>query len=80
MGSNLSCFNGLRVYENQILKGSNIAWKARGKVMVSPAIFSLIKDADKELLGLIVKKLKIIDLDDWRITKENARRRGLRIF
>lgn len=62
---NLSHFNGLQVYECEHLEGFNIACRARGKTLVSPAIFSLIKDADEQQLELIVKNLKVLDLDEY---------------
>ncbi len=54
---------GMIVRKSDFLIGSNVAYKQNGSIIVSPAIASLIKDANEHELQLIIKNLAIIDFD-----------------
>ena len=56
---------GMIVKQSDMLKGSNIAYKKDGQIIVSPAVAILIKEADYKQLELIVKNLSVIDLDNY---------------
>lgn len=51
------------VRESHLLKGSNLAYKENGIIVVSPSIASRIKKANKKELQIIIRNIKLIDLD-----------------
>jgi len=54
---------GIPVRESYLLKDSKLAYKENGIIIVSPSIASRIKRANKNELQIIIKNLKLIDLD-----------------
>lgn len=54
---------GMPIRESYLLKGSKLAYKENGIIIVSPSIASRIREANKKELQIIIKNLKLIDLD-----------------
>ena len=54
---------GIPIRESYLLKGSNLAYKENGIIVVSPYIASRIKKANNNELQSILRNIKLIDLD-----------------
>jgi len=54
---------GIPVRESYLLKGSNLAYKENGIIVVSPSIASRIRTANRKELQIIIRNMKLIDLD-----------------
>ena len=54
---------GIPIRESYLLKGSNLAYKENGIIVVSPAVASSIRGANEDELQVIIRNLKLIDLD-----------------
>lgn len=54
---------GIPVRESYLLKGSNLAYKENGIIVVSPCIASRIRRANKNEVKVIINNLNLIDLD-----------------
>ena len=54
---------GIDIRESYLLKGSNLAYKENGIIVVSPSIASRIKKANNNELQSILRNIKLIDLD-----------------
>ena len=55
---------GIPIRESQLLKGSNLAYKENGIIVVSPAVASSIKGANEKEVQIIIRNLNLIDLDN----------------
>lgn len=51
------------VRESYLLKGSNLAYKENGIIVVSPFVASRIRTANKKELQGIIRNIKLVDLD-----------------
>lgn len=54
---------GIPIRESYFLKGSKLAYKENGIIVVSPVVASSIRKANENELQIIIKNLKLIDLD-----------------
>ncbi len=62
----------IKICEHELLKGSKVAYKTEGRLMVSPAIFSLVRLADERRARSILRTLRILDFDEFADRDEFA--------
>ena len=57
---------GTPIKESHLLEGSNLAYKENGIIVVSPFVASRIRTANKKELQIIIRNIKLIDLDSMK--------------
>lgn len=57
---------GIPIRESYLLKGSKLAYKENGIIVVSPCVASRIRRANENELQVIINNLNLIDLDSMK--------------